>query len=343
MFSALLVYALAAQPKEDTATFNANQIKRAGLTMQAAIFERKAATATVMVEKYKKQGDIKQARKEFSLEKISWLKSQQLVTKAARVHPIPNAYVARAAVQLKVATEATRVMKQKMDTEKDSAKKRINEMVYKIESANVVAMTKALKFADAERKREEEDEKELAPIKARIAAEEAEHKKDLAIEETLKNKLGKSSDKKLADKEMVAAHKLEGAERALEKLVQKEEVIDNDLEKEADSLETFSVGKDVAKDHHVAQIAKDNLKTEKAEISSLKKEEHTTDRNYENALKREMGAHHHYVQKDAQINIEDLLRAKGNVRDATGWHHHAQPGNKRKQLRVTSHAQKIGD
>jgi hypothetical protein len=96
-----------------------------GLTMQAAIFERKAAIATVMVEKYKTAKDMVNAHKQYKIELTSWKKSQALVLKAATAHPLPNADVARAAVQLKVAAEAARVMKQKMDKETDPAKKAV--------------------------------------------------------------------------------------------------------------------------------------------------------------------------------------------------------------------------
>jgi hypothetical protein len=91
-----------------TSKFNNDEAKRAGLTMQAALFERKAATAAVMVEHYKGKRDLKNAHAQAAIEKKYWTKSQALVLKAAQAHPLPNAQVAKAAVQAKVATEAAR-------------------------------------------------------------------------------------------------------------------------------------------------------------------------------------------------------------------------------------------
>ena len=58
--------------------WNAAEAKRAGLTMQAALFERKAALAAALVEMYKKT-DMKKAHVQYALEKKYWAKSQSLV------------------------------------------------------------------------------------------------------------------------------------------------------------------------------------------------------------------------------------------------------------------------
>jgi len=252
----------AAPPQETASTFNNNEAKRAGLTMQAAIFERKAAIATVMVEKYKTAKDMVNAHKQYKIELTSWKKSQALVLKAATAHPLPNADVARAAVQLKVAAEAARVMKQKMDKETDPAKKAVDEMVYKIESGNVVKMQSALKQADGYLTTEDKDEATLITVKAKIAKEKAamaKHKTQQAKVMKQINGLKRSDKagrKKLATKGILASEKLGQDMVDLEEYFQYQEHLENALFVQAGKLKPFSVGDSIATQEHIAKTAK---------------------------------------------------------------------------------------
>jgi hypothetical protein len=53
---------------------------------------------------------MKKAHQQYALEKQYWKKSQGLVLEAANAHPLPNKYVAKSAVQEKVAIEAARLV-----------------------------------------------------------------------------------------------------------------------------------------------------------------------------------------------------------------------------------------
>ena len=130
---------------ESSDDFNTKEAKRAGLTMQAALFERKAATAAARVEHYKKKRDLKNAKAQLALEKSNWQKSQQLVLKAAAAHPLPSPKVAKAAVQAKVATEAARAMKELENKEKDPTEKALDEKVYQIEHHNKITAEAVVK------------------------------------------------------------------------------------------------------------------------------------------------------------------------------------------------------
>jgi hypothetical protein len=75
---------------------------------------------------------MKKAHQQYHVEASEWRKSQALVLRAATAHPLPNKFVAKAAVQEKVAIEAARVMKEKMAVETDAAEKALDMKVYKV-------------------------------------------------------------------------------------------------------------------------------------------------------------------------------------------------------------------
>jgi hypothetical protein len=98
------------------------------LTMQAAILERKAAEATIMVEKYKAEKDCffgcdVSAHNEYNTEIADWKKSRSITMEAAAAQPFPDVKIAQAEVQLKAVTEAAHLTKMFMDAEMETSKK----------------------------------------------------------------------------------------------------------------------------------------------------------------------------------------------------------------------------
>jgi hypothetical protein len=256
--------------------------------MQAAIFERKAAMATVMVEKYKKEKNMRQAHVQYKIELTDWKKSQGLISKAALAHPLPNADVARAAVQLKVAHEAARVMKQALDKETDPKKKKIDNMVYKIEAGNEKKMKQELKDADQRLKKEAVDEIEVAAVNAKLATELQSYKADKAAQDAILKSISGTQNhgqkKKLALKGLIASEKLAQDEIDLEEIYKYQEKLDNSLFQQASHLKQFSVGASVAKENKVAADAKAEWKRAKKFTTKYSQEIQRTESHYVSEL-----------------------------------------------------------
>jgi len=236
----------AAGAKAD-ANFNQDEAKRAGLTMQAALFERKAATAAAKVEHFKVKRDLKNAHIQLNLEKKYWKKSQSLVLKAALAHPLPNAQVAKAAVQAKVATEAARAMKELAAKEKDPTEKALDEKVLKIELGNaktaleiVADVEKDLKTIPEELAIHKQAEARLLSMKKAQAAAQAKSDHYLAL-----YKAAPEGKKKIsyAKKEFAAAQKVADIDVEMKVIDNMDIQANKKLFHEYSTVESTAVGK----------------------------------------------------------------------------------------------------
>jgi hypothetical protein len=254
------VVTILAESKGDS---NQKEAQAAGLTMQAALHERKAAIAAYLVERYKnpknKHYSMKKAHAQYRIEAHEWQKSQALIVKAATTHPLPNKFVAKAAVQEKVAIEAARVMKQKMQKEPDAAEKALDEKVYKIELHNAKEARSVLNKADALVKKVPVDRQKLKEIRARIAKEQALRSQIRAEAKAQMQKFKGAKKKalrsKLAQQGLTMAEKLAAIDVALNETLSADQMFDQDLYHTSKTLEQSGIGDDVKKEHAWAAAA----------------------------------------------------------------------------------------
>jgi hypothetical protein len=144
------------------------------LTMNAALLERKAATATALVEKFKAVNKLVKAHREYEREVESWKESQKLISEAAAANPKPTAATARAKIQLIVAKKAFRLMEKAVEHEVDPAKKKLDQMVYGIERTNEAKMKLQMGAADHQMKKDLKKIELITLRKARIAKQKEE-------------------------------------------------------------------------------------------------------------------------------------------------------------------------
>lgn len=262
----LLICVIASEAKDTQGLWNQKEAKRAGLTMQAALYERKAALAAALVEMYKTKHDMKKAHQQYAAEKVNWSKSQKLVMQAANAHPLPNKHVAKAAVQEKVAIEAARQMKQ-LESHATPKQKQLYEKVYQIEEKNQKLAHDVLATADHDLKALPKYENELTDLQKKIAIETKQRKslmalahQDMTKVETEKNGGQKKKDAQRAYND---AQKLALVDTDLKDLWGDESEIDKKVYKADGKLAFSGIGADVDIEHKRAKKAQQDYTTAK--------------------------------------------------------------------------------